>query len=252
MEVRLKKGSLQGPNEEPNPNMVIPQDSARKIEFRCEICNIAATSQFGLNTHLSGKNHQKKVGKLKNIEKEPVSKKPKLDSETKSESRTKKRKRERERARKRKAETQTLNTPKPQVGSIYTQIEFADFPKKTDFTTKEEFDQAVKNYFKLKGLKHIDEFSDDEKREVCQDNSVNMIGPVKLSQKHKTMVSVIRKIIDQGGLYVIPDDMSKHPDFPKRSAIKSHEEFQMEVKRYWSRQKSLKQKKKDKEMKNKK
>merc|ERR1712243_284848 len=107
--------------------------------------------------------HQKKVGKLKNIEKEPVPKKPKLDCETKSDvSKTKKRRRERERARKRRSETQTPNTPKPQVGSIYTQIEFADFPKKTDYATKEEFDQAVKSYFKLKGLKHIDEFSDDE------------------------------------------------------------------------------------------
>ena len=94
MEVRLKKGSWQGSNEEPNPNMVIQQDTGRKIEFRCEICNIAATSLFGLNTHLSGKNHQKKVRKLKNTEKEPVSKKPKLDSETKSDlSKTKKRRR---------------------------------------------------------------------------------------------------------------------------------------------------------------
>ena len=49
--------------------------------------------------------------------------------------------------------------------------------------SKEDFDEVVKKWYELKGLKHIDEFNEDEKESIVEANSVKMIGPVKLSQK---------------------------------------------------------------------
>jgi len=75
-----------------------------------------------------------------------------------------------------------------------------------------------------------------------------MIGPVKLSQKYNTMVSVIRKLLDRAGESIIPDDISRYPDFPIKSEDMSPEEYQAEVKKYWKKvEKDKKKEKKQRE-----
>ena len=39
-------------------------ESNGEQKFRCEICKIETSNQAGLDQHISGKNHQKKVAKL--------------------------------------------------------------------------------------------------------------------------------------------------------------------------------------------
>ena len=56
------------------------------------------------------------------------------------------------------------------------QIDFPDYPKITDFPYKEAYYDAVKEFFKEKGFKHIDEFSDKEKQAIIEDTAVNMMG----------------------------------------------------------------------------
>ena len=92
-------------------------------------------------------------------------------------------------------------------------------------------------------MKHINDFSDHERRSVCEENIAG-VGPVILSQKYNTLVSVIRKIINQAGLYCTPDDLSKHPDFPKKDDYMSPHEYQNEIRKYWNRLREKEKKKK--------
>ena len=43
-----------------------------------------------------------------------------------------------------------------------------NYPKKTENMSDEDYQEAVKNYFKLKGLKHLLDFSIDEKKEIVK------------------------------------------------------------------------------------
>lgn len=132
--------------------------------------------------------------------------------------------------------------------SLQTQNDYPDFPARTSDMSKEDFDEVVKKWYELKGLKHIDEFNEDEKKSIVEANSVKMIGPVKLSQKYNTMVSVIRKLLDRAGASIIPDDISRYPDFPIKSENMSPEEYQAEVKKYWKKvEKDKKKEKKQRE-----
>ena len=66
--------------------------------------------------------------------------------------------------------SQNLNLPPRR------QTDFPDYPKITDFPYKEAYYDAVKEFFKEKGFKHIDEFSDKEKQAIIEDTAVNMMG----------------------------------------------------------------------------
>merc|ERR1712048_1411050 len=106
--------------------------------------------------HLAGKNHQKKAAKLENTEKESAKVKTdnsESDLVIQSE---------------RKIEVATSNM------SIF-KINHPDYPHKTDDMSIDDHYEAVKKYYKLKGLKYIDDFSDDEKRAIIEDATVEMI-----------------------------------------------------------------------------
>ena len=78
------------------------------------------------------------------------------------------------------------------------------------------------------GLKHNDEFSDEEKKALVEENSIQLIGPTKLSEKYNTLPIVITSFVREAGFAVTPDDLSKFPDFPRRTVSQTDEEYQVE------------------------
>merc|ERR1712109_362896 len=53
-------------------------------------------------------------------------------------------------------------------------------PEKTDNMSQEEYQKVLKNYFNQNNLKHRDDFSVEEKKEIVRECTVNLIGPKKL------------------------------------------------------------------------
>ena len=56
------------------------------------------------------------------------------------------------------------------------QKDYPDYPKRMDDVSKEDYNEAVKNFFKLKGFKHIADFSPEEKNSIVEECTVNLIG----------------------------------------------------------------------------
>jgi len=108
-------------------------------------------------------------------------------------------------------------------------------PKKTDDQTKEEHQEEIKKFFKEKGLKHFDDFTEDEKKAIVEENTSKLIGPTKLAQMYNTMTFVIRNFVHKAGFRAIPDDLSLFPDFPEKTDDMSEEEFQRVIKKYWKK-----------------
>lgn len=106
--------------------------------------------------------------------------------------------------------------------------------------SKEDYYEKVKEFFKIKGLKYDDDFSDDEKKAIIDDNCINQIGPTILSKKYNTLVFVITRIVQKEGWSVTPDDLSVYPDFPKKSDDISNDEYQEVIKKYWKTKKNRK------------
>ena len=117
-------------------------------------------------------------------------------------------------------------------------------PEKTENMSQEEYQKVLKNYFNQNNLKHRDDFSVEEKKEIVRECTVNLIGPKKLSEKYKTIPSVIARIVKKAGFPITPDFLSKYPDLPKKSEDMSDEEFQKVMKKYWNEQKKKKHKEK--------
>ena len=89
----------------------------------------------------------------------------------------------------------------------------------------EEYQIGFKKYYEENGLRLPEDFSENEKKALIEDNVVNLIGPKVLSQKYKTTFFTIRSLVEEKGLNIVPDDMSMfHPDYPKKSDDTSHEE----------------------------
>ena len=117
--------------------------------------------------------------------------------------------------------------------NIYSASSYPDYPKKLDFPSTEDYNKAVKNFFEVKGFKHIDNFSEDEKKEIVEDCVMNLIGPKTLCQKHNTLTHVICTFVREKGYQVPPEDLSNHPDFPKKSDDVSDEDYKAILKKYW-------------------
>merc|ERR1712080_225562 len=114
---------------------------------------------------------------------------------------------------------------------------------KSDDMSKEDYQEAKKNFLKLKGYKLIDDFSADEREAIVEDCTVNLIGPKKLSQKYNTLAFVITRIVQIAGLPVTPDNLSKFPDYPLKSDDMSQEEYKTVIKKYWKAKKNKRAKK---------
>ena len=124
---------------------------------------------------------------------------------------------------------------------------YPDYPLRTDDMSIWDHQEAIKKYFQLKGLKHNDDYSEDEKNAIIEDCTVNMIGPKALSQKYNTMVYVIRTLVTSKGWKVTPDDLSKYPNYPKKSDDMSQEEYQAILRKYHEKAKKDRQKDRYKE-----
>ena len=83
-------------------------------------------------------------------------------------------------------------------------------------------------------MKHHDDFNDDEKKEIVVDCTENLIGPKALSEKHNTMVYVIRCFVRAKGLLTTPDDLSLYPGYPKKSENMTMNDYQREIKKFWN------------------
>merc|ERR1712008_308760 len=123
--------------------------------------------------------------------------------------------------------------------------EYPDYPERPEDLSKTEYDEQVKQYFQLKGLKYHEDFTEDEKEAIVEDCTVNLIGPKAMSQKHNTMAYVIKCFVQAAGKSIAPDDLYKYPDYPRKSEDMSKDEYQAIVKKYWDthRKKANKEKK---------
>ena len=65
------------------------------------------------------------------------------------------------------------------------------------------------------------------------------------------MVTVISCFVRDAGLSVTPDDLSKYPDFPKKSDDMSQEDYQTVIKKYWKNRKNKREAERKKEKKKK-
>ena len=83
-------------------------------------------------------------------------------------------------------------------------------------------------------MKHHDDFNDDEKKEIVVDCTENLIGPKALSEKHNTMVYVIRCFVRAQGLLTTPNDLSLYPGYPKKSENMTMNDYQREIKKFWN------------------
>ena len=124
---------------------------------------------------------------------------------------------------------------------------YPDYPKKDDYSTLEDFDKAVKKFFKAKGFKHNDDFSDSEKVSIVEDCVMNLMGPKKLSEKYNTLVPVVCQFIRAMGFQNAPDNLSNFPDYPKKSDDISIEEYKKITKKYWKKRVKDKSKEKKRE-----
>jgi len=120
-----------------------------------------------------------------------------------------------------------------------------DFPRKTENMTEEEYQVLIKKHYEENGLRLPEDFTEDEKKSIIEDNCVNLIGPKRLSQKYKTSIFAIRKFVwQEKGLNLAPEDLSKFPDFPRKSGNMSRGEYQEIVNKYWKHKKQVKKRSK--------
>ena len=124
-----------------------------------------------------------------------------------------------------------------QLSYKFVKDEYPDYPQKSEDMSDEDYHDAIKEYFKLKGLKHHDDFNEDDKKSIIEDCTVNLIGPKALSLKHNTMVYVIRCFVRAEGLLTTPDDLSQYPGYPKKSEDMSLKDYQKEIKKFWNTRK---------------
>ena len=94
--------------------------------------------------------------------------------------------------------------------------DYPDYPQRDKLNeSSEEHKIKVREYFKAKGLKHIEDFSENEIKFMIEENTMNLIGPLKLSQKFNTMPFVVNHFVRNAGLTITPDDLSLYPNLPK-------------------------------------
>merc|ERR1711874_534254 len=128
---------------------------------------------------------------------------------------------------------------------------YPDYPKRNKDISEEDFQEAMNAFFKDKGLKHNSDFSDDEKKAIIEECCVDLIGPTTLSKKYNTLVTVVSCFVRDAGLSVTPDDLSKYPDFPKKSANMTQEAYYIVIKKYWKNRKNKREAERKKEKKKK-
>merc|ERR1712083_814747 len=104
------------------------------------------------------------------------------------------------------------------------QCSYSDYPERNR-TTKSEYQEAEKKFFEAKGFKYTSDFSDDEKKAIVDDCTINLMGSIAVSEKYNTMVHIVTRLVRLKGLSISEDDLSKCPDFPKKSGQLSYEEY---------------------------
>ena len=115
--------------------------------------------------------------------------------------------------------------------------ESLNFPLRSECASLEEFQEKTKMCYEKYGLRLPTDFSEDEKKDIVEDCTVKLIDPKILSQKYNTAIFAIRHFVYEKGLKLAPEDLSKYPDFPKKSVDMSTEEYQDAMKKYWKARK---------------
>merc|ERR1711964_215190 len=92
-----------------------------------------------------------------------------------------------------KKDSETIDSCNPQKDTSEPKDPYPDYPQKHEFSSTDDYEKAVKAFCNEKGLKYIDEFSEDEKNAIFEDCVVILIGPKALAQKHNTMFYTINR-----------------------------------------------------------
>merc|ERR1712083_371206 len=74
--------------------------------------------------------------------------------------------------------------------------------------------------------KWSEDFTEEEKETIVEECTIKLIGPKVLSEKYNTTTHVIKCFIQAKGHTVTPDDLSKFPNFPRKTEEMSNEEYQ--------------------------
>merc|ERR1712062_456612 len=107
------------------------------------------------------------------------------------------------------------------------------FPKRPHFASQEEFEEKTKEFYEELGLRSPLDFTEEEKNTIVEDCTVKFIDPKVLSEKYNTSVVAIRTFVHDKGMKLAPEDLSRYPDFPKKSDDMSPEQYQDAIKKYW-------------------
>ena len=83
-----------------------------------------------------------------------------------------------------------------------------DFPKRKDFDDDEEFKESVDKYYQENDLRNPKDFTDEEKKTIVEDITVNSIAPQVLTEKYKTTIFALRHFVHEKGLKMINPDSS--------------------------------------------
>jgi len=127
-------------------------------------------------------------------------------------------------------------------------IELPEFPRRAEFETLEEFQENAKKYYQENGLRPPEDFSDEEKKSIVEECTVNLIDPKIVGQKHNTTAHAVRRFVHDKGLKLAPEDLSKFPDFPKKTDDMSPEQYQEAIQKFWKSWKKKSNQNKPKEV----
>ena len=101
--------------------------------------------------------------------------------------------------------------------------QYPDFPKRKDFGSEEEFKVSVDKFYQENDLRNPKDFTEEEKKSIVEDITVNSIAPQVLTEKYKTTVMAIRHFVHEKGLKMINPDSSwgkyfskKYKSFPRK------------------------------------
>ena len=78
-------------------------------------------------------------------------------------------------------------------------IELPEFPRRAEFETLEEFQENAEKYYEENGLRPPEDFSEEEKKSIVEECTVELYSPTMLAEKYNVNVTAIRGWIKSAG-----------------------------------------------------
>ena len=86
---------------------------------------------------------------------------------------------------------------------LKSESELPEFPKRADFDTLEEYQESQKKYYETHGLRKSEDFSEDEKKAIVEECTVNLVDPKVLAKKYHTTVTQHKHRLTKTNLFCL-------------------------------------------------